>query len=525
MDEFGNEYDPVDSLMETAKYMINEGSEIGPVAEWLQGALNQYLESEAARDLVNEFFFRRGSLDVQWEELSENRPIPRYASDPKKDELEYYEVTHDKPEYASGEWTIVGNPKTSSRDELHFALQIPDKIKDKIYNWTKDQDWGDGVELEEKDNYHITLLYIEKGYKEHKDSEWIYEDEGYSASITGIDVFGPDKNTVVLRIDSPEAKLHADDLQDMADNRDLPLNRFRGGYKPHITIAFGPTDMKLPKDVEAPKLTFTTLAPEISKPRQSSSPWTNHDPLVCPGCGGMLSEPHQLQGTNKWINSCSNCHGTYTVPPSSPLLQEFQKGWEEYPDILKQVNNPNTQWAEVLSSEVEGDLWSFKEAAEASMRLQYLPTNQAWVVMFGDQIIPIDQIPGMGTKRFFASQEEAIEGLRRVGLQVDPQGNISSLQQETAEHPDPWMDSEPGATQFPEHWTFSSKDVDEEVKDKPEDAFPSSSLGEYLKGVDKGIKHEPAPGSKKKSYRQIFAETMIEFAQKDIENASSNSNL
>lgn len=100
-----------------------------------------------------------------------------------------------------------------------------------------------------------------------------------------------------------------------------------------------------------------------------------------------------------------------------------------------------------------------KIAEEAKMRLEYLTTNAAWAVIWGDQIIPLDNIPGMGTKRLFQSQEEAIEALHRVGLGVNEDGSVSSLPQETPEHPDPWMDNEPGSTMFPEDWTRGSSQL------------------------------------------------------------------
>ena len=49
---------------------------------------------------------------------------------------------------------------------------------------------------------------------------------------------------------------------------------------------------------------------------------------------------------------------------------------------------------------------------EAINRIAYLPVNQAWVYLFGDQIISIDG------KRFFESRKELQETLARKGITV-----------------------------------------------------------------------------------------------------------
>lgn len=95
----------------------------------------------------------------------------------------------------------------------------------------------------------------------------------------------------------------------------------------------------------------------------------------------------------------------------------------------------------------------FDSEGTSMMRLEYLPTNQIWIVVFGDHPIPIDNIPGAGTKRSFRSPNEAATLLMRVGLQLMPDHSIRGSQQESAEHPDPWMDNEPGTMTIPEHWS------------------------------------------------------------------------
>jgi 2'-5' RNA ligase len=159
----------------------------------------------------------------------------------------------------------VQSRHTASKDELHVALSLPDEVADELHEWVEGQNWPEGFEPTPKDEYHITLLYVPEGHEEHRDDDWIREADGYWVETVGLDQFGDD--AVVLRVDSPEVEQHADDLQDMAENRDLPLSRFPGGYKPHITLGYG----SLPKYLHAPKLKFKSGPSTISTPRTSAA--------------------------------------------------------------------------------------------------------------------------------------------------------------------------------------------------------------------------------------------------------------
>jgi 2'-5' RNA ligase len=151
-------------------------------------------------------------------------------------------------------------------DELHVGLAIPERIQKKIKAWCDSQDWPKGTELEDPSDYHITLLYISEGHEENQDSDWIRHTEGYEVKVVGIDEFGdePDSKATVLRIESDDVIDHANDLQDAAENRGLPLKRFPGGYKAHLTVAYGPGK---PKYARTPDLKFQTGASSVSTPR------------------------------------------------------------------------------------------------------------------------------------------------------------------------------------------------------------------------------------------------------------------
>lgn len=55
------------------------------------------------------------------------------------------------------------------------------------------------------------------------------------------------------------------------------------------------------------------------------------------------------------------------------------------------------------------------------MRLAYLPTNCAWVFLFGDSLCSVDG------QNFFRTRKDAVICARSVGLQVDRKGLVSLI--------------------------------------------------------------------------------------------------
>lgn len=272
------------------------------------------------------------SIQDQYEEQKEDW----YSSDEGQ-------LTPGKREIQQMPWRFERNPdavvRKASEDELHVALEIPQKVKDEIRKWADEQDWPEGTKLEDKDEYHVTLLYAPEGHEEHSDEDWFLHTDGYDVEVTGIDEFGEgDEVALVLRLDAPEAAAHAEDLQDLAENRDLEISRFPGGYKPHLTIAYGPHK---PKYLRSPKLKFRTGPSSVSEPRYSWSgdfhvdaptdspgpslpvtgPGAGIDPYRCSNCGGRLSEPRPFS-TGKYFQQCESCGRSQRLPVSHPLAQE-----------------------------------------------------------------------------------------------------------------------------------------------------------------------------------------------------------
>jgi 2'-5' RNA ligase len=250
---------------------------------------------------------------------------------------------------------------TASKDELHVALSLPDEVADELHEWVEGQDWPEGFEPTPKDEYHITLLYVPEGHEEHRDEDWIREADGYWVETVGLDQFGDD--AVVLRVDSPEVEQHADDLQDMAENRDLPLSRFPGGYKPHITLGYG----SLPKYLHAPKLKFKSGPSTISTPREAALTLPDRAPL-CAICGTSqeaaaghypLPTEDALRPEKSWI--CNNCY------PDAP-------DWMKQRIMNEQFEAPETsEGLEKLHMQDSGLDWND-------------PRNSSWAQEYPDTI-------------------------------------------------------------------------------------------------------------------------------------------
>lgn len=209
------------------------------------------------------------SLSGNWNQLHPGTGAVAYRGHIPADAIELHDTVEERwPKRDLDEPKYEPQHYSASEDELHIALALPQHIADEIEDWVSAQDWPEGTELEDKDDYHITLLYAKDGHEDHNEADWLRHSEGYDVKVTGVDEFGDeDPKAIVLRLDSPEVLEHANDLQDMAERRDLDISRFPGGYKPHITVAYGPHK---PAYIRAPKLKFRSGPSEVSEPRVSS---------------------------------------------------------------------------------------------------------------------------------------------------------------------------------------------------------------------------------------------------------------
>lgn len=170
---------------------------------------------------------------------------------------------------------LTGQYIARTGSELHIGLEVPKDVAKKIHTWVKEQDWPEGTNLEDPSDYHITLVYAEDGHEDHAEDEWRHAETGYDAEVTGLDLFGDgDEKATVLKIKSPDVVRHAEDVMDVAKDRGIEINKFPGGYKPHITVAYGPDKPK----GKPLKLQFKTGPSSVSEPREKTS-WYEIDGL------------------------------------------------------------------------------------------------------------------------------------------------------------------------------------------------------------------------------------------------------
>lgn len=186
-----------------------------------------------------------------------------------------------------GQWSFLGGPQAKQRDawvdagqftagahddtpedELHVSCPVSEAQRNIIQDWADAQDWPEGFEHESWDELHVTLLYAKDGYDENKDEPWLAEGVNFDFSIESLDTFpeGDNGYPVVLRLKSPDAKEHGETLLDTAEKEGLDITRFDGGFKPHMTIGYSPTDDL--GDIEPPhQITLETEPTEVSVPR------------------------------------------------------------------------------------------------------------------------------------------------------------------------------------------------------------------------------------------------------------------
>ena len=111
------------------------------------------------------------------------------------------------------------------------------------------------------------MLYSPAGYKEHKDADWIEHIEGVRVKVTGIEHFpkSDDGYPYILRLESKPLKEHVDKMQAKAREHGVEVSHFEGGYKPHLTVGYGESELKgvhFKSDLE-----FDTEPSRISSPR------------------------------------------------------------------------------------------------------------------------------------------------------------------------------------------------------------------------------------------------------------------
>ncbi len=139
------------------------------------------------------------------------------------------------------------------------SYMIPDDAKQQIHEWAQTLPWPEGSRLAPPDRYHVTGIYSPSGFSDPEHQAWVQSHSGltYPVQTIGVDNFSPSKvdspdAPVVLRVHHPQLKADTEQLIDEAQKRGLPVSRFPGGYKAHVTVGHSPT----PIQAEHPGLSF-----------------------------------------------------------------------------------------------------------------------------------------------------------------------------------------------------------------------------------------------------------------------------
>lgn len=173
-------------------------------------------------------------------------------------------------------WKLAKDPTqrvSQSPTELCVMLRLPAEARKAIHGWVLEQEWPEGTDLHEPEKYHVTLMYTPDGHSEHKDADWIEHMDSAKVRIVGIDVFTQDdegRYPYVLRLHAPEVKERAEEMQRRAEeDHGLEITHFPGGFKPHITVGYGPEEKVGADDVV--ELEFRAGPSFVSPPREDEN--------------------------------------------------------------------------------------------------------------------------------------------------------------------------------------------------------------------------------------------------------------
>ncbi len=238
-------------------------------------------------------------------------------------------------ETPSGGYGHAWNLMTSAVDksnwaDCHAELKIPKDVRYKIRKWVDKLKWSEGSTKDDARLYHITVLSIDEYDEDFV--RWMkmrINGRSFHFKSTGMDLFGPEKNIVVLRLECPEWRALAIEWGEEAEARSLSPRRFPNGPRAHITI--GKTaDGKWPQGVPDPHIEFDTATFNINK--NAAIQWASGDG-VCDNCG----ETQIGKDSEDGIATCSNCGAHINVlgdPETSseqPISEELKQWLDSFP--------------------------------------------------------------------------------------------------------------------------------------------------------------------------------------------------
>lgn len=231
--------------------------------------------------------------------------------------------------------------KVTASDWFAPSYMISDEVKRQISQWAQTLSWPEGSKLAPPERYHVTGVYSPSGFSNPAHHEWVQQHSGltYPVQTIGVDNFSPSKvgstAPVVLRVHHPQLQADTERLMDEAQERGLPVSRFPGGYKAHITVGHSPTFM----ETEHPNLSFS-----VGPLRDLHS---YYDEL-------KAQEPNNTaNNTTEDLNnlsqapseSPSHARSAFTDSPYASELHKFSDSWDsrEWPDPLTERSIPNPE--------------------------------------------------------------------------------------------------------------------------------------------------------------------------------------
>lgn len=209
-------------------------------------------------------------------------------------------------------------------DKDEFCILCPLEPRDamRIYKEVYELEWPEGTEVESPDEYHITILYSHDGFNDAANHIWtkMRSQGGFKVKTGDLDLFGPDKDVAVIRLESPDLDEYTEALRDEAKHvRGLNISEFAGGYKAHMTVAKGASS--LPVKGLSP-IEFRTKNAVVSLPRTKLR--FSYTATV-PRTPWHINDQGEMIDGNPGETTMNHLRGTYGLTPEQVWAANFDQ--------------------------------------------------------------------------------------------------------------------------------------------------------------------------------------------------------
>lgn len=130
-------------------------------------------------------------------------------------------------------------------DWWYNAIPLMKGAQGNIARWVLEQEWAPNTVFKKPSSYHITTVYSYDGRDDARLSKLLdaYRIPTFVANAESVEAFTPRPDTpgalvpVVIRLAAPGleslVQLHLDAFEEAG----FEVSRWKGGYKPHVTVA------------------------------------------------------------------------------------------------------------------------------------------------------------------------------------------------------------------------------------------------------------------------------------------------